>query len=254
MMGFTFAGIHSEQHGLRVLDVKRPISPGIAAKTVKVPGKVGVYDMGNEVDALHISVEVLLTGQTLREIRDRVRAVAAWLRNDDQTGMLTFDDEPDKAYTARLTDQTELEEMALTGQGTLTFLAADPLAYAVEDDVFTSESGVLSFQRKGTAPSQPLIEITGESSGMDGGFEVGLNGSMMTYKGPLGFGERLVIDSRLKTAYLLKTDGTKQSALNAFDSLTFPLTLPGKENRLQVSPLGAATIAQVKITCRSCWY
>ena len=110
-MGFTFAGIHSEQHGLRVLDVKRPISPGIAAKTVKVPGKAGVYDMGNEVDALHISVEVLLTGQTLREIRDRVRAVAAWLRNDDQTGMLTFDDEPDKAYTARLTDQTELEEM-----------------------------------------------------------------------------------------------------------------------------------------------
>lgn len=253
-MGFSFAGIHSDQHGLKVTDIQRSISPGIATKTVKVPGKAGVYDMGIEVDELRIPIDVLLIGGSLREIREQVRNIAAWLRNNDQLGELIFDDEPDKSYLVRMVDQTELEEIALTGRGTITFFAPDPMAYAVEDDVFTSSLNSLSFQRKGTAPSLPLIEITGESSGAPSGFDLWLNDYLMKFTGTLAAGETLVIDSYYKTAYVKKTDGTKQSALNGIDRLAFPVTLPGTENVLTVEPFGTAVFSNMKIHCRSCWY
>lgn len=253
-MGFTFAGIHSDQYGLKVTEIKRSISPPISTKTVKVPGKVGVYDMGIEVDELQIPIDILLMGRNLSEIRELVRNMAAWLRNNDQLGKLIIDDEPDKFYLVRMVDQTELEEVAFTGRGTITFSASDPWAYAIEDDYFTSTLNTLSFQRKGTALSQPLIEVVGESSGIGNGFEIGLNDHQMKYIGTLGVGESLVIDSYHKTAYVKKIDGTHKSALNELDRLVFPSALPNVENILTVSPVGTAVYSSVSIQCRSCWY
>lgn len=253
-MGFTFAGKHSSQYRLKITNIQRSISPSISAKTVKVPGKAGVYSMGFEVDELQIPIEVLLVGRSLIEIREEVRSIAAWLRNNDQLGMLIFDDEPDKSYLVRMVEQTELEEMALTGRGTITFLAPDPMAYAVQDDFYTSSVERFSFQRKGTAPSHPLVEIVGVSNSGQNGFEIKLNDHSMKYIGTLGAGESLVIDSYDKTAYVKKVDGTKQNALNGMDRLEFPATIPQVENVLVVTPLGTATLTKWNLQCRSCWY
>ncbi|SFS75921.1 distal tail protein Dit [Marininema halotolerans] len=253
-MGFTFAGIHSKQLGLKVMNITRSIAPGIRAKTVKVPGKAGVYDMGIEVDELQIPIEVLLMGKNALDIREQVRNLAAWLRQQQHLEELIFDDEPDKLYWARLVDETELDEIALSGKGTITFLIPDPLAYAIEDDTFTSSLNTLVFERKGTAPSQPIITIQGVSDGMESGFELSLNEQAMKYTGMLGEGETLVIDASSKTAYVIRVDQTKISALNGIDPLTFPVTDPLQENSLTVTPFGAATFTQMKIECGSCWY
>lgn len=253
-MGFTFAGIHSSEFGIKVLNIQRSLSPGISSNTVKIPGRAGVYDMGVEVDELPIPIEVLFQEASLRDMREKVRRVAAWLRNQDQLGELIFDDEPDKYYQVRLIDKTELEEIARSGRGTITFTAPDPLAYAVEDDVFTTNKSQLTFQRKGTALSRPIVEITGVSSGVQSGFQLQLNDQVLTYTGTLNTGETLVIDSYYQTAYIKRVDGSKQSALNGLDRLDFPSTLPSVDNVCKVIPIGITTFQQLTIRCHSCWY
>lgn len=253
-MGFTFAGVHSDQYGIKVLNITRPLSPRLQAQTVKRPGRAGVADMGVEVEELQISIDILLIGESLHEIRQRVRQIGAWLRNGEEKGTLVIDDEPDKMMTVRWVELAELEEVALTGRATLTFLAPDPLAYAVEDDAFTSAGKEIRFQRKGTAPSRPLIELGGEASGAESGFVIKLNDQSLTYTGSLASTEQLVLDSEYKTAYLRREDGSRESALNGLESLVFPLTRPGEENVLTVTPVGTATVNRLHIQCRSCWY
>lgn len=253
-MGFTFAGLHSDQFRLKIMNITRPLTSGITTRTVKVPGRPGVYDMGIEVDELQISIDILLISRDLREIREQVRQIAAWLRNNDQLGKLIFDDEPDKYYMARMMDKTELEEVAWTGRGTIMFFAPDPMAYAVNDDQFTTTENKLTFQRKGTASSKPLLEIVGESSDMLSGFSIQMNDSQMNVIGSLAVHESLIIDSFYQTAYLVKADGTKKSVLDRLDRFDFPVTRPQAENQLTVEPIGNAHVNQLKIECRSCWY
>lgn len=253
-MGFTFAGVHSSEYGMKVLNIIRSLSPGISSKTVKIPGRAGVYDMGVEVDELPIPIEILFREASHREMREKVRRVAAWLRNQDQLGKLIFDDEPDKYYQVRLTDKTELEEIARSGRGTITFRASDPLAYAVNDDVFTSVTNELTFQRKGTAPSRPIIEIIGTSSGVRSGFQLQLNDRVLNYTGSLNTGETLVIDTYYQTAYIKRVDGRKQSALNGLDRVDFFSTLPARENVCRLTPFGTASFQRLTIRCHSCWY
>lgn len=252
-MGFTFAGVHSSEYGIKVLNILRSLSPGISSKTVKIPGRAGVYDMGVEVDELPIPIEVLFREVSHRAMREKIRSVAAWLRNQDQLGELIFDDEPDKFYQVRLIDKTELEEIARSGRGTITFHASDPLAYAVEDDVFTSLTNEITFQRKGTAPSRPVIQITGVSNGVQSGFQLQLNDQVLNYTGALNTGETLVIDSYYQTAYIKRIDGSKQSALNGLDRLEFPDTLPAMDNVCRVTPFGTASFQSLTIQCQSCW-
>lgn len=79
-----------------------------------------------------ISVEVTLLRDNWADLRSAVRGIAAWLFTEDDA-MLTFSDEPDKYYMARLTGDTDLNELLYTGETTLHFVCADPFAYAVTE-------------------------------------------------------------------------------------------------------------------------
>ncbi len=250
--GFYYDSIYSIDKGLWVRNVKRPILPPVISKTKKVLDRHGVYYFGSQFDAIEIPVEVAWKGSTTANTQAIKRDLAAWLRPNGLK-KLKFDDEPNMYYNAVLTGETEIDQIVRIGQGEITFLCPDPFAYADPDDVFSSSSGSITFTRKGTAESNPKIEIKGTSAAGQG-YSVDLNGTVINYTGALASGETLVLDSEYVTAYIIKADGSQVSALNDIDSLDFPITLPGVNNSLVVTPRGNATISNVKITCRSRWY
>lgn len=250
--GFTYDSIYSINKGLNVTNVERPILPPIKSKTKSVEDRDGVYYFGSQFDAETISVEVVWKGDTLELTQSIKREIAAWLIPNGLKKLI-FDDEPDRYYSAVLDGDSGVKQIVRMGTATLNFLVPDPYAYALQDDVFSDPSGTITFTRKGSANSNPKIEITGTSADGDG-FSIDLNGTVLNYSGALASGETLVLDSHFVTAYIIKPDGSQVSALNNIDSLDFPIALPEVNNSLVVTPNGAATIENVKITCRSRWY
>ena len=253
MAGFRFDGVHSGEMGLRVYQVTDDLLPGTRDYELEIPGRPGVWDFGADPAKRVVEIEVGLVGKDLEELRARAREVAAWLDPSRGVRQLVLDEEPDKYYMARCAGQVRLETVLPYGRVGLSFSCPDPYAYAVFDDVLTySAPGTYAFYRQGTAVSYPRIEIEGASAG--NGVDkiiVGLGGKTLTYTGPLAAGEKLVLDSDRLTAYR-ETSGGLVSAINALDSLDFPVAAPGN-NELILAVDGAAAITRATIICRSRW-
>ncbi|MBX6361278.1 MAG: phage tail family protein [Acidobacterium ailaaui] len=145
--GFTFNGRHSSEFPLIVNSKPRQIAPPISPKLLSIPGRPGAYDYGAEIGTREITIGVSIFGDNSSEYRSAIRQIAAWLLPlDGKPKQLIFDDEPDKYYLARLSGQTDLDELVTFGSTTLTFLCADPHAYSiVSADEVTWGSDILTF-------------------------------------------------------------------------------------------------------------
>ncbi|OPX86830.1 MAG: Phage tail protein [Pelotomaculum sp. PtaB.Bin104] len=125
-MAFTFNGISSTNY-LIENNVHHSILPPLAHRSLFVPGRVGVYDFGVYVGSREIAVDVTVTGNSQAELRTKVRSIASWLYTEN-LAPLVFSDEPDKTYYARVSGNTDLEQIAAVSQGTITFVCPDPFA------------------------------------------------------------------------------------------------------------------------------
>lgn len=250
--GFTYRSDYSGDHGLFISDVSRPLMPTINSKNLQIPDRNGAFYQGYQYDPLEIPVDLWFKGTDLASLQAVRRDLAQWLNPDQGVADLIFDDEPDKKYQAVLKDKSKLDQVIRFSQGSITFLAPDPYAYAVNDDVFTySAPGSYNFSRKGTANSNPLMEIQGTSTSSDS-IQINLNDNTITFTGDLQTGETFTLDSDLLTAKVKKTDGSIVSAVNDIDQLDFPIAIPGV-NQLTVTTTGSATVKSIKISCRSRW-
>lgn len=248
--GFTYGGRYSIDQGVSVLDVQRPLLPPVTAQTLKIPGRHGVRYMNFHYEPVEIDVDIAFDGMNLQTLQEQRREIADWLSPEEGVLPLIFDDEPHLQYGALIKDETTLEQVVRLGRGTVTFLAPDPFAYVIPDDVFTySSDGSYDFKRSGTADSLPLIEIEGLCSGTDT-IEIALNDRFLVFSGELENGETLILDSEWLTAKIEKADGSVASAMNHISSLDFPVASPG-DNHLSVSPGGSAAVSWIKLTCRS---
>lgn len=226
--------------------------PTVNSKTLQIPERNGVFYQGYQYDPLELPVDLWFKGTDLTSLQSARRDLAQWLNPDQGMGDLIFDDEPDKKYQAVLIDKSQLDQVIRFSKGSVTFLAPDPFAYAVNDDVFTySAAGSYNFSRKGTANSNPLIEIQGTAASSDS-IQVNLNNNSITFTGDLQTGETFALDSDLLTAKIEKTDGSVVSAVNSIDQLDFPIAIPGV-NQLTVTTTGSATVSSIKVSCRSRW-
>ena len=61
-------------------------------------------------------------------MRTRARAVAGWLSGE---GLLIFDDEPGKAYSAKVISGVSIEQIAITGRCEVVFLCG-PFAESIQ--------------------------------------------------------------------------------------------------------------------------
>src|SRR5690625_1186334 len=120
------------------IDVKlssdEPMAPGLRNNSVPIPGMAGAHNMGAELDPRVFSYEcVLPRGDTYADLKRLSRDFVALFY--DQWGSpinveLRTGDEPEKWYTARISEGLSAELIAKRGVFTLVLTAYDPYAYA----------------------------------------------------------------------------------------------------------------------------
>lgn len=246
---FTYNG-QELSAGVKVLDIKRPILAPQSLSTLHIEGKHGSFFYKKTSDSLTIEIDLMIKGSTVAELRNNIREFAEFI-DADEPKPLVFHDEQDKYINAVISGDSSLENLFRLGSGTITMFAPDPFYYATEDDVFEYVStGIKNFTRRGNAISYPVIEISGVS-GAENGFTLITDTSSIAYTGELLQGERLVLDSELLTAYIIKTSGERVSAIPYLDKLDFPVLARGA-NSINVVPSGS-TINSYKVTCNSRW-
>lgn len=158
--GFTFGGVSSSSLNLIVLGNPVPLMPEISEQSEEMPGLDGGYDFGIQYKAKIIPVTVRLLNSTSKaDYKAKLRNLAAILNPRLGAKELIFDDEPDKMYLARLTENFTPERVGMISDiFTLSFICYDPFAYGVTEK---TESG-LSFdvENLGSHVATPTFFIT----------------------------------------------------------------------------------------------
>lgn len=228
-----------------IRDIQRPIMPGQTLELVDVEGRHGVLFMYKKHEPVTLPVQVVISEESIDQLHVRRHEIAAALHKHEPK-RLTFSDEPGKYIEAILTGESPLNTLATHGEATLEFFCPEPFWYATPDCVHEFQGeGTHDFNRVGTIESEPEIVITGT---VNGEITLDLNGQVMTYTGRLSTGEKLVIDSKWKTAYVTNAANERTSAINNLSTLDFPLARPGLNN---FSVTGS--VDTITVSCRSRW-
>jgi predicted phage tail component-like protein len=162
MIGFTFNNVHSRDMGVVFKSDDRTLLPAKRITQYKIPGKSGTYDIADGYDNRQISCTVAFVGagNAYAGVRQTARAVAEWLSGD---GLLIFDDEPEKAYSAKVIDGIGIEQIAVTGRCSVTFLCepfAESIGYNQKAVQSVSLPDTVTINVKGTQETDGLIYIT----------------------------------------------------------------------------------------------
>lgn len=118
MIGFTFKGKHSSDFNIGFRSVDRTAIPERRKKEFTILGKSGTLELeSTEYEKRYISAVIgVMYIERFNNLRLKIRDLAGWLSG---TGLLIFDDEPDKAYEASVYSAVGIEQLALEPKGTL---------------------------------------------------------------------------------------------------------------------------------------
>ena len=167
VIGFTFNGRHiSAIPHIAMRSVNRNVKPALRKNTIMIPGRDGYLDFGGDTyDSRQISVQIGFACQSFLELRSAARQVAGWLAG---SGLLIFDDEPDKAYRAQVVTQIDLEQLRYWGYAEIEF-ECQPFAEALDFDQLVVEEAdspaEIPFTNRGTQSCSCLIIIRNIGSG-----------------------------------------------------------------------------------------
>ncbi len=154
----TFNGRQSSDPSLGIKiwhRVYRSILPGTRDRLLAIPGRDGIYDGGRDLAELIIPCEFVLQTTSPAELRQRARAVAAWLNVRDAKELI-FSDEPDLHYLARPTGPVDIEQIIGIGIVKMSFLVPSGYAEAVTPTTITGSTGTYG----GTLPAPMVITLT----------------------------------------------------------------------------------------------
>lgn len=118
MIGFTFKGKHSSEFNIGFKSVDRTVIPERRKKEFTILGKSGTLELeSTEYEKRYITCTIgVMYISKFEELRLKIRDLAGWLSG---SGLLIFDDEPDKAYEASVYSAVGIEQLMLQPRGTL---------------------------------------------------------------------------------------------------------------------------------------
>jgi len=117
--GFTFNDKHSRDFNIVAKSDDRSLLPQKRRNEFIVPGRDGALDYGNNTYGKRvISVVIAFATHKFPDLRAAARTAAHWLSG---SGLLIFDDEPDKAYRAKVYEPLSISQLATTGETTVPF-------------------------------------------------------------------------------------------------------------------------------------
>ncbi len=270
---FVLEAVSAEPHGARITRVvsfggEALPDTGLAYRDnfarfepleTALPGLDGAFEQGGAGAAGRITYRLRLIADTAA--RDAIKGLA-------RVGSAELVIEPpgggQRSTWARLIDAVIEEnytaEIQVRGEAALTFAAATPRWFSVDDP---SESGLddvcsgalTEFTRTadGNAAAYPVITVTAQTPLTTVTIQRMVSGAVVdqvAYAGVIGMGGLLVIDARALTVTRNGVDAYNAS-FSALDPAWFRL-MPGA-NTIRVV-LGAGESAAVRLTWRETWY
>ena len=131
--GVSFDGVHSSTYGIYLGKSPFLLLPELNNYFETIPGREGVLDYGSNYQQREIVLSCMVLAVSEQDLKEKSRAIAAWLDPAKGLKRLIFDTEPDKFYLARVTRGVQVEQIAKQGRFEVTFTAPDP--YAANPDM-----------------------------------------------------------------------------------------------------------------------
>lgn len=243
---FSLNGVNSESFGLVCKSVTRPLLPTAKIKRVELAGASGVYDFDdNEYSLRPISMRMTYIGTSYQELRSRARGIASWLAVGTWSPLI-INDEPDKYYLAKITEQVDLESVWESGTAEINF-DCQPFAYSVTEKSYSVSSANAAsylFNNPGTRQidyrsprgSKFLIKIAGSWSSLS----ISLNGKTLNY-GSAGSGTLIVDNVEMEVTL----GGANKFEFITGDIDTFLPVIPG-DNTISVSGSGLSATVTIE--------
>lgn len=161
-LGYTIGGRHIHEFGCEMTGKEVPITPPFENQAETQGGRDGGWDFGIQYEPKIIPVDHYIWQNTRKMSQDQIRALAGHLNPRKGAQELIFDDEPDKMYYARLSEQINLAEIIkLYNDFTLSFICYDPFTYSVDEYTKTISGGATmgTIDHLGTHVSRPILVI-----------------------------------------------------------------------------------------------
>ena len=152
-MNMIFNGMDLTQY-FRIKDIRRDLLPPLTSVAQAIPGRPGSIIGSTGISDRMMEVDIRIKVNKRPELREKARELAGLLYTEDYE-KLTFSDEPDKYYMAKIDGNTDIAEKAIYGDVTLPFLY-DPLAYGETKSLDISGS----LQNGGTRATTGIITVT----------------------------------------------------------------------------------------------
>lgn len=241
---FSFNGIDSSVFGLVCKSVKRPLLPARKINRVEVLGASGTYDFDSDTYSNRpITIKIAYIGTDYSELRTRAREIAAWLSISvpnkavfDNIPKLIINDEPDKYYIAKVTEEIDLDSLYESGTADIEF-DCQPFSYS--NDVFINFTITGPTDIPFINPGNRMITCTSPENSM---FAIYVEGSWSTISFTTGFtsleypkvgvSRQLLIDNITMEAIVLNGEGSIFGDLTG-DVDSFLKIYPG-ENSLHI--------------------
>lgn len=161
MTGFFFNTQHSRDFWMSMEDAHRPLLPELRRNEYEITGRHGTVGFGGETYAKrHIAVDIAFIDLDVRNLQLLARRLAHWLSGE---GLLWFDDEPDKAYDAKVFAAVDTEQIIRTKRASVIF-ECQPFAKTINflQSVHNGASSghIMEIFSNGTVPTPAIIIIT----------------------------------------------------------------------------------------------
>lgn len=158
-MGYTFGGRHIHEFLVEMTGKNVPMTPPIKNLSEEQGGIDGGWDFGIQYEPKIITIDHYILANTREERQNMIRELAGWLNPRLGARELIFDDEPDKMYYARLSEQFALEKVIGTySDFSLNFICYDPFTYSVQE--YTQNiTGSGQVEHLGTHVSKPILIV-----------------------------------------------------------------------------------------------
>ncbi|MCB2484327.1 phage tail family protein, partial [Listeria monocytogenes] len=156
-IGFTYAGIHSNDIPAVVNSIKRN-AINISENMQEVPAKIGGYFFGNSVGTRSFDINITLMGKSEAERVEIAHDLSNLIiQTNSFENEIIFDDEPEWVYYGHFAQMAELTELQTDNYTTtITFVCSDPRAYGEQREITVSESPAI-IEVEGSQLTSPII-------------------------------------------------------------------------------------------------
>ncbi len=244
---------------IKVLDVRRPILPGIRDQYEVIPGRAGSYLFSQPFADRLIEVDCVLVSENSDNVWQDIRSVSAWLTSNKKEH-LVLSTEPNVYYMAKASNSMDVEQILYVGQFTIQF-TCEPFAYSLEDIIiqFTALSNTsYGVYNNGTAETSPTITITAAYGDIINP-KIMINDIVFLYNGTITVNSQIDINSGAFTSYKgmnrdINTTGAYDPAEDSILALIdgeFPMLQPGPNSFVYSSDNGAQ--ADIKVQFKERW-